>query len=62
MPATMKKNEAHDLVDQMPEDSTWDDLIYEIYVRQVVEKGLADSEACRTKDVGEVRREYGLSE
>jgi hypothetical protein len=62
MPATMKKNEAHDLVDRMPEDSTWDDLIYEIYVSQVVEKGLEDSDAGRTKDVGEVRREYGLSE
>jgi hypothetical protein len=58
----MRKDEAHDLVDRMSEDSTWDDLIYEIYVRQVIEKGLADSDAGRTKDVGEVRREYGLTE
>lgn len=62
MPTTMRKDEAHDLVDRMSEDSTWDDLIYEIYVRQVIEKGLADSDAGRTKDVGEVRREYGLTE
>ena len=62
MPTTMKKNEAHDLVDRMPEDSTWEDLISETYVRQVIEKGLADSDAGRTKDVGQVRREYGLSE
>jgi hypothetical protein len=62
MTPTMKKEEAHSLVDQMPETATWDDLIHEIYVRQVIEKGLADSDAGRTTDVCEVRRQYGLSE
>lgn len=62
MPTTMRKDEAHKLVDQMPEDATWDDLIHEIYVRQVIEQGLADSEAGRTTDVQEVRRQYGLPE
>jgi hypothetical protein len=62
MSATMSRNKAHELIDRMPKDSTWDDLIYEIYVRQVVEKGLADSDAGRTKEVVEVRRQYGLSE
>ena len=56
------KEEAHKLVDKMPENSTWDDLIHEIYVRQVVERGLADSKAGRTKDVGTVRRKFGLPE
>jgi hypothetical protein len=46
----------------MPETATWDDLIHEIYVRQVIEKGLADSDAGRTTDVCEVRQQYGLSE
>ena len=62
MPTTMKKDEAHSLIDKMPDNSTWDDLIHEIYVRQVIEKGLADSEAGRTKDVREVRQAYGLPE
>jgi hypothetical protein len=44
----------------MPEGSTWEDLIREIYVRQVVEQGLADSDAGRTADVADVRRRYGL--
>ena len=26
------KDEAHRLVDQLPKDSTWDDLMHEIYI------------------------------
>ncbi len=62
MPTTMMKEQAHKLVDKMPENSTWDDLIHEIYVREVIERGLADNEAGRTKDVREVRQKYGLPE
>lgn len=62
MPTTMMKEQAHKLIDKMPENSTWDDLIHEIYVREVIERGLADSEAGRTKDVREVRQKYGLPE
>jgi hypothetical protein len=60
MGATVNKDEAHTLVDRLPADATWDDLMHEIYVREVVEKGLADSREGRTKDVREVRRKYGL--
>jgi predicted transcriptional regulator len=34
----------------------------EIYVREAVERGLADSKAGRTKDVKEVRTKFGLPE
>ena len=53
-------DEAYRLIDKMPEGSTWDDLIHEIYVRQAIEHGLADSKAGRTRDVKEVRERYGL--
>lgn len=62
MPTTMTKDQAHKLVDQMPPQATWDDLMHEIYVRQAVEQGLADSQAGRTKQVKEVRAKYGLTE
>ena len=39
------KEEARKLVDKLPENSTWDDLMYQIYVRQTVEAGLEDSKA-----------------
>jgi hypothetical protein len=49
------------VIGQMPENSIWDDIIRGIYVRQVIEKGLADSNAGRFKDVHDVRGKYGLS-
>lgn len=61
MSNVMRKTEAHKLVDRMPVKATWDDLMHEIYVREVIEKGLADSKAGRTREVKEVRSKYGLS-
>ena len=54
------KKEARRLVDRLPENSTWEDLMHEIYVRQLIETGLADSEAGRTTDVEQVRSSFGL--
>jgi len=62
MTTTMSKDQAHRLIDKMPENASWDDLIHEIYVRQVIDRGLADSRAGRTRDVREVRGAYGLPE
>ena len=61
MPTTNIKQEAHRLIERLPETATWDDLMYEIYVRQAIEAGLADSEAGRTLDVKEVRAKFGLA-
>lgn len=54
------KEEAKRLIERLPEDMTWDDLMHEIYVRQSIEAGLADSEAGRVTDVSEVRAKFGL--
>ena len=56
------KEEARRLVDNLPEDVTWDDLMYQIYVRQNIEAGLADSEANRVVEVEEIRKRFGLAE
>ncbi len=62
MTTVLEKDEAHRLIDRMPQGATWDDLIREIYVQETIKRGLADSNAGRTKDVKEVRAKYGLSE
>ena len=31
------KEEAHHLLEKLPENATWDDLMYKIYVRQAIE-------------------------
>ena len=54
------KEQARRLVDELPETSTWDDLMYRIYVRQAIEAGMRDSDAGRTLDVAEVRARFGL--
>lgn len=54
------KKEAVRLVEQLPDDATWEDLLYEIYVRQAVEAGLKDCREGRTLAVAEVRRRLGL--
>ena len=54
------KEEVQSLLEDLPEDATWDDLMYKIYVRQTIEAGLEDSKAGRTKDVKEVRSKFGL--
>ncbi len=60
MGTTSIKAEARKLIEKLPEDSSWDDLMREIYVRQAIEAGLADSQAGRTRAVEQVRAEYGL--
>ena len=62
MHATSIKEAACRLVDQLPDDATWDDLMRKAYERQAIDSGLADSEAGRVTDVEAVRERYGLSE
>jgi hypothetical protein len=49
-------------VEKLPDDATWDDLMYEIYVRQAIEAGISDSDTGRTQDVKAVRTRLGLAE
>jgi hypothetical protein len=54
------KEEAMRLVEKLGENSTWDDLMHEIYVRQAIESGLEDSKAGRVTDIEQVRARFGL--
>ena len=55
------KQEAYRILDKLPDKATWEDLMYQIYVRQTIEAGIKDSEEGRTIDVKEVRKRFGLS-
>lgn len=56
------KDEVRRIADALPDDANWEDVLYEITVRQSVEAGLADARAGRLVPVSEVRRRLGLSE
>ena len=58
MATTNIKDEARKLIEDMADDSTWDDLMSKIYVRQAIESGLADSQAGRTTGVETIRAEF----
>jgi hypothetical protein len=55
------RTEAIDLIEQMPEESTWDDVLYAIFVRQAIERGLEASAQGRTKTIDEVKRRLGIT-
>jgi hypothetical protein len=44
---------------QTGDNATWDDLMYEIYVRQAIEAGVIESDAGRTVDGKEMRAKLG---
>lgn len=60
MPSTNLKQVAHQLIDTLPEDATWDDVVYEMVARREIELGLADSDANHTTPVEDVAKEFGL--
>jgi hypothetical protein len=50
------------LLQQLPDDVTWDDVVYKLVTRMEIEKGLADSRANRTTPVEDVLKEFGFKE
>lgn len=54
------KAQAAKLVRSLPESASWDDLMYEIYVRQKIESGLADIQAGRVKPHAAICKKFGL--
>lgn len=46
----------HDIADHLPEQATFDDAIYALYVRQKLEKGLRDLDTGQTYTQEEVEQ------
>jgi predicted transcriptional regulator len=57
---TSIKDEARRIVESLPENATWEELMYRLYVREAIEAGIADADAGRVVAAAEVRAEYGL--
>ena len=58
---TSIKKAAARLVRELPETASWDDLMYEILVRQKIEAGLTDLKDGRKHDHASIRREFGVT-
>jgi predicted transcriptional regulator len=61
-PTSSLKQQAHELIDHLPETATWRDVAYRAAVRADIEAGLADSRAGRVTPVEEILKELGLDD
>jgi predicted transcriptional regulator len=52
------KEEARELIDSLPDQATWDDLMYTFYIRQKVDTGLKAAGEGDVVSHEEVRRRF----
>ena len=50
------KDEAKKIIEDLPENATWDDLMYQLYVKKRVETGLKEIENGETLTHEEVKK------
>ena len=56
------KEAAREVIERLRDDATWDDLMYELSVKQKIEQGIADVEAQRVVPHDRVKTELLGSE
>lgn len=52
---------AHRLIDNLPDDTSWEKLLHTLQVRHDIEAGLKDSEAGYVVDSAELRLQLGIT-
>ncbi len=52
------KEQARALVEELPNDATWDDIMYRLYVRQKIALGIQAGEEGRVHSHQEVKRKF----
>lgn len=53
------KDEARKTLESLPEDASWDDVIYSLYVRQKIELGLAAERDGKVVSHDQVKKLFG---
>lgn len=61
-PTDTAKQQARQLLERLPDDVTWDDVVYEFAVRRSVERGLADDTEGRVISSEQLKAALGLVE
>jgi hypothetical protein len=54
--AQSAKRSAREILDQLPEDADWDRIMYELYVKQKIERGLKSVAERRVVSQNDARR------
>lgn len=55
------KETVHQLIDQLPDDTSLEKILYTLQIRHDIEAGLADVEAGRVVTTDQLRKELGLT-
>jgi predicted transcriptional regulator len=61
MSSTKVKEAAHQLINQLPDEVSWDELAYRIEVRASIERGLADVDAGRLIPQDEIEQHFRIT-
>lgn len=54
--ATSAKEAARQIIEHLPEQASWDDIMYELYVKQKIEAGLVAAKEDRVVSHEEAKR------
>lgn len=52
------KNSAHEVINQLPEQANWDDVMHAFYVRQKLERSLKAAEEGRVTSHQEAKKRF----
>jgi len=52
------KQSAHELIDQLPEQASWDDVVYAVYVRQKLERALQSARDGKVTSHEEAKKRF----
>jgi len=55
------KQEAHHLIDQLPDNASWDDVAYQIELHASIEQGLKEADAGQLISQTDLEKEYDIS-
>lgn len=58
MELSQLKKEMVSLLDELPDDADWNDVMYRIYVRQAIEDGLKDSNQGNLVDHSAIKSKF----
>ena len=56
------KETAHQLIESLPEDVSWDKVLYTLQVRRDIETGIAEADSDKLYTTSEVMKELGVEE
>ena len=54
------KQEAKDLIEKLPSSATWDDIFYELYVRQKISAGIKSADEGKVVSHEDVKMKFGI--